>query len=252
LIIMLLKLPIHVAYLGRPWRFYRLFPPFSNAWKTSWFARGVLASVVFGMVAFVQLIIGHPFIYNAIGTPIAQPIYIVLGVIAGISALVVGLYGGMMMTVCKGIPFWNQGLLPIVFVLAGVGDGFGLIMGIGLAGGDVNMALAEVGSRYLILINIFLIICYLISANYTSNISKLSTNDLLKGNSAYVFWIGLVLFGLVIPAVEAIVSVFSGAEIASWLLITAITCHTLGAFALKYCLLKEGVYRPLLPRIGAY
>ena len=61
LIIMFLKLPIHVIYLGKPWRFYRLMPPFSNAWKTSWFARGVLFSILFGMFAFVQLVVGHPY-----------------------------------------------------------------------------------------------------------------------------------------------------------------------------------------------
>jgi hypothetical protein len=42
LIIMFLKLPIHLAYFGKPLRFYRTIPPFSNAWKTSWFARGIL------------------------------------------------------------------------------------------------------------------------------------------------------------------------------------------------------------------
>ncbi len=79
LIIMFLKLPIHVAYFGKPWRFYRLFPPFSNAWKTSWFARGVLFSLLFGGFAFVQLVIGHPFISGLIGTSVAVPIYTVFG-----------------------------------------------------------------------------------------------------------------------------------------------------------------------------
>ena len=31
------------------------------------------------------------------------------------------------------------------------------------------------------------------------------------------------------------------------MLVTAIVCHTDGAFALKYCLLKVGIYRPILP-----
>jgi hypothetical protein len=35
-------------------------------------------------------------------------------------------------------------------------------------------------------------------------------------------------------------------------LIVAITCHTLGAFALKYSLLKVGIHRPLLPRVAAF
>jgi hypothetical protein len=56
---------------------------------------------------------------------------------------------------------------------------------------------------------------------------------------------------MIIPAVISIASIFSG-EASQVMLIIAIICHTLGAFALKYCLLKVGIYRPLLPKISAY
>jgi formate-dependent nitrite reductase membrane component NrfD len=252
LIIMLLKLPIHLAYLGKPWRFYRLFPPFSNAWKTSWFARGVLFSAFFGTFAFFQLAISHPFIAGLIG-PAAMPAYIVLAVLSGVFALGVGIYGGFMMNFCKGIPFWNQSLLPIVIVLAGVADGFGLAAGIGLAGGDTRMiALAETGSSYLLLLNIFLIIVLLMTANYTSAVAKVSTKELLTGREAVVFWVGLILIGLVIPGAISLTRILAGGEIAHVMIILAVICHTVGAFALKYCLLKVGIYRPLLPKVAAY
>jgi polysulfide reductase chain C len=251
LIIMFLKLPVHLAYFGKPLRFYRTLPPFSDAWKTSWFARGILFSILFGGFAFVQLVIGHPYISDLIG-PAATPVYSVFAVLAGIFALGVGIYGGFIMNYCKGIPFWNQGLLPIVFVLAGVADGFGLIMGIGLAGGDANVALAEMGSRYLLLVNIFIVVVYLISAGYTSAIAKISIKELISGPVAAAFWGGLIVLGLAVPGVISIVSLYQGGEAPSILLIAAIACHTLGAFALKYCLLKVGIYRPLLPRVAAY
>jgi formate-dependent nitrite reductase membrane component NrfD len=251
LIIMFLKLPVHLAYFGKPWRFYRTMPPFSNAWKTSWFARGILFSVLFGSFAFVQLVFGQPDLANLIGRSIADPIYYTFGVLGGLFALGVGIYGGFIMNYCKGIPFWNQGLLPMVFILAGVADGFGLAMGIGLAGGDADVALAEAGSRYLLMINILLIVVYLISAGYTSTVAKLSTQELLTGPSAIMFWGVLVVLGLVVPAIISVISFFSG-EASAVLLITAIVAHTLGAFGLKYCLLKVGIYRPLLPKVGAY
>jgi formate-dependent nitrite reductase membrane component NrfD len=156
------------------------------------------------------------------------------------------------MNYIKGIPFWNQGLLPVVFILAGVADGFGLAMGVGLAGGDASVAWAETGSRYLLLINVLLIVTYLISAGYTSAVAKLSIKELLKGPSAYMFWGGLVVLGLAVPAAVSVVSLFSSGGASSVLLIIAIASHTLGAFALKYCLLKVGIYRPLLPRVAAY
>jgi formate-dependent nitrite reductase membrane component NrfD len=252
LIIMFLKLPIHVVYLGKPWRFYRLFPPFSNAWKTSWFARGVLFSLLFGVFAFIQIVAGQPFIANWIGHSVADPIYYTFGILGGIFALGVGVYGGLMMNYCRGIPFWNQGLLPVVFVLAGVADGLGLIMGISLAGGDASVTVAEVASRFLLLANIFLIICYLISANYTSVVSRFSIKELIAGPESFAFWVVLIGIGLIVPATISVVNILQGADASSILLITAIICHTLGAFALKYCVLKVGIYRPLLPVFSAY
>jgi formate-dependent nitrite reductase membrane component NrfD len=251
LIIMFLKLPIHIAYFGKPWRFYRTMPPWSNAWKTSWFARGILFSVFFGTFGFVQLVFGQPYLANLIGHSTATPIYYVFGVLAGLNALGVGIYGGFIMNYVKGIPFWNQGLLPVVIMLAGVADGFGLIMGVALAGGDASVMWAEAGSRYLLLINILLIVSYLISAGYTSPTAKLSIQELTKGPVRFMFWIGLVLLGLAIPAVISIIGLVGG-EASEILLILAIISHTLGAFALKYCILKVGIYRPLLPKVAAY
>jgi len=254
LIVVFLKLPVHVAYLGKPWRIYRLFPPFSNAWKTSWFARGIMFSVFFSAFGFIQLVIGFPYIPQIaefLGGA-AVPLYTTFGILGGLSALGVGMYGAFMMNYCKGIPMWNQGLLPIVFVLAGVADGFGLVMGIGLMGGDVNILSAEIASRYLLLINIFIIIVYLISASYTSEVAKFSIKELITGKVAVVFWIGLVIFGLAIPGIIDIVSIAIGGEATTIMLIVAIIAHTVGAFALKYCLLKIGIYRPLLPKIAAY
>jgi formate-dependent nitrite reductase membrane component NrfD len=252
LIIMFLKLPIHIAYFGKPWRFYRTIPPFSNAWKTSWFARGILFSVFFVTFGFIQLVFGQPNLANLMGHAVADPIYYTFGVLAGIFALGVGIYGGFIMNYVKGIPFWNQGLLPVVIMLAGVADGFGLAMGVGLAGGDASVVWAEMGSRYLLLINILMIVTYLISAGYTSAVAKLSIQELLKGPSSFMFWGGLIVLGLAVPAGITVVSLFSAAEVSSILLIIAIASHTVGAFALKYCLLKVGIYRPLLPRVAAY
>jgi formate-dependent nitrite reductase membrane component NrfD len=252
LIVMFLKLPIHIAYFGKPWRFYRTMPPFSNAWKTSWFARGILFSVFFGTFGFIQLVFGQPDLADLIGRSVTNPIYYTFGVLAGLNALGVGIYGGFIMNYVKGIPFWNQGLLPVVIMLAGVADGFGLIMGVGLAGGDASVAWAETGSRYLLLINILLIVVYMISAGYSSAVAKLSIKELLTGPSAFMFWGGLIILGLVVPAGISVISLFSGEEASSILLVIAIAAHTIGAFALKYCILKVGIYRPLLPKVAAY
>jgi len=63
------------------------------------------------------------------------------------------------MNYCKSVPFWNTGILPIVFVLAGVADGFGLIMASAWLGRR-QYCTAETWSRILLIINAFIIAVY--------------------------------------------------------------------------------------------
>ncbi len=249
LIILFLKLPLNLVYLGRPLRFYRILPPFSTAWKTSWFARGILFTIFFSFLAFIQLLVGQPTMAEMIGSA-ATPLYIVLGTLAGIFALMTGICGGFILNYCKSVPFWNTWILPVVFILAGIADGLALIMGISLAGSGSEIAMAEFWSRITLAVNALLIGAYLTRANYTSIISRLSAQRLIVGHLAIVFWLGIVALGIVIPLVISISSIFAGGSSSS-LLITGIVCHTAGAFALKYCLLKVGIHRPLMERAGS-
>jgi formate-dependent nitrite reductase membrane component NrfD len=244
LIIMFLKLPIHLAYFGKPLRFYQTIPPFSNAWKTSWFARGILFTILFSGFAFIQLVVGQSYIAGLIG-PAATPVYYVFGVLGGIFALMTGVYGGFIMNYCKSIPFWNLGVLPVIFLLTGIADGFALIMAVGLAGSGSYAATAEFWSRIILVLDILIIAFYLIRANRSSAISQLSAREMIAGHVAVAFWLGIIVLGILVPLIISISSIFAG-ENSAPLLITAIASHTVGAFALKYCLLKVGIHRPIL------
>ena len=237
-IIMLLKIPLHIAYFGKPLRFWRTIPPFTNAWKTSWFTRGITFSILFGGFVFIQLILTY--FLPGTGWDIA------FKVIGGITAFLVGIYSGFIMSYCRSIPFWNSALLPLVFIFAGIADGFALIMAIGLAGGQVDILAAEAGSRWILVINALIIATYLWNATYTSSTAKQSVMELVRGNIALAFWLGIVAFGIIIPLIISISSYFVG-ELSVPLLILAIVLHTLGAVALKYCLLKAGIHNPILP-----
>ena len=238
LIIVVLKIPLHLAYFGKPLRFWRTIPPFTNAWKTSWFTRGITFSVLFTSFVFIQLILTY--FLPGTGWEIA------FKVIGGITAFLVGIYSGFIMNYCRSIPFWNSALLPLVFIFAGLADGFALIMAIGLAGGGVNIMAAEAGSRVMLITSALIMATYLWSATYTSSTAKQSVIELIRGYLALVFWIGIVALGIIIPIAVSVSSYFAG-EVSIPLLIAAIACHTIGAFALKYCLLKAGIHNPILP-----
>jgi protein NrfD len=249
--IAIFKLPLHLAYLGKPWRFWRSFPPFSNAWRTSWFARGIVFTMIFLGLAVVQLVLQGLIGYGkATGSGIDAANWVFM-VLAGVACVMTAVYCGFAMSFCKSVPFWNTGLLPFVFLIMGIADGMALIMGVGLVTGQEVIAAAEQATRILLIVNAFLIITYLVNASYQSTTGGLSVKELVRGHVAWVFWLGIVLLGIAVPFVISVVSYFTG-ESTTGLLVFAICCHTVGAFSLKYGVLKVGIYRPLLPKAHAY
>lgn len=251
LIVMLLKLPLHLLYLGKPLRFWRTIPPFSNAWKTSWIARGVVFTGLFSGFAFIQLITSYLLINtDIINGQILSAIFaldIILKVLAGIFVVLTGIYCGFMMSYCKSVPFWNTGILPIVILNAGIADGLALIMGIGIFTGGIDFHVIESVSRIVLGINAVLMVTYLLNSSYQSETAGLSVTEMLMGRVAILFWLGIVLCGIIIPLTISFISLLTGISIP--LLIGAIICHTAGAFALKYCILKVGIYKPIVPKI---
>ncbi len=238
LIIVFLKLPLHIMYFGKPLRFWRTVPPFSHAWKTSWFTRGILFSILFSGLVFIQLIITY--FFPGTGWDIA------LKVSGGISSFLLSIYSGFIMSYCRSVPFWNSAMLPLILIFAGVADGFALLIGIGMVDASVDIAAVEFGSRMMLIINIILIIVYLWNATYTSKTARYSTVLLLRGSLALPFWLGVVASGVILPLAISASSYFTG-EASALLLIIAIALHTLGAVALKYVLLKAGIHNPILP-----
>ena len=252
IMIAIFKLPLHLAYLGKPWRFWRSFPPFSNAWKTSWFARGIVFTMIFLAFGVLQLVMQGLIAYDVTdGSGVVAANYVFM-VLAGVFCVMTSVYCGFAMSYCKSVPFWNTGLLPIVFLLMGIADGLALIMGVGLVTGEDVIPVAESATRIMLIINSLLILSYLVNANYQSTTAELSVKELIRGRLAWVFWLGIVALGIVIPFVISIASYFSGSEATTGLLVFAIVCHTIGAFSLKYGVLKVGIYRPLLPKAHAY
>jgi len=252
-LIVLFKLPLHFLYLGRKRNFWRAIPPFTQAWKTSWFARGMFFSIVFTGAGFLQIVLWYLLHWVTLSASAADVVTVLawmVGIVAGVFIVLTGVYCGFAMSYCKSLPFWNTGLLPIVFVIMGLADGLALTMGVSLmTGKDVPIETLESWSRVLLIVNAVLIAGYLIRAYQKHSAAELAAQDLIKGSTAWVFWILLVILGIVTPLVISFATLFMGETTnAESLLIVAIVCHTIGAFALKYSVLKVGIYRSVLPK----
>jgi formate-dependent nitrite reductase membrane component NrfD len=237
-IVAVLKGAFHFVYLGQPARFWRLMlHP-----QTSWLSRGLIFVLAFAGFGFIQILLSY---FWADQTALI----LVFKIIAGIFALCVAIYTGFVLNNVKGVPLWGLSLLPLLFVTCGILGGFGLTVAIALFVPGVNLAAAEMGSRILLIINAALIAIYLFQASHKETVGKQSVLFQLRGEISPLFWTCVVTLGIVIPAVIAVYSLFSG-ELTSAILVLGVVCEITGGAMLRYCVLKSGMYNPLIPKKG--
>ena len=240
LIVVGLKLPLHFIYLGKPWRFWRAMPPFTSAWRTSWIARGTFFSVVYSALGLCQLATSYVMPGSGID--------ILVKILAGFFCILTAIYCAFAMSYCKSLPFWNTGILPIVIMNAGIADGLALLTGLGMITGGVNLAPYENVTRVLLLANVLLICTYVMNGFYRSSTGGFSSRQLMTGRAAFPFWVGTIMLGILVPMGISLETLWGGGETTHRFMIVAVAAHTIGAFGLKYCILKVGFYEPILPK----
>jgi formate-dependent nitrite reductase membrane component NrfD len=237
LIVVVLKGGFHLLYLGKPLRFWRIL----TRPQTSWISRGFIFVGGFIVFGALQLLVSY-----------LQPgsgIEIVLKAIAAVMAFCEAIYTGFAMNYVNGIPFWNSALVPLLFILYGILGGLAVLMAIMLVSGNMaGLAGVEEISRALMIAGALALIIYLWSATYMGATAKASVRELVTGRIAAVFWIGLVVLGIVIPLGVSLLSL--RLEFSPAVLIGAVISEIIGGLSLRYCLLKGGEYSPLIPTNG--
>jgi formate-dependent nitrite reductase membrane component NrfD len=225
----------YMIHLSHPMRFWRMFmKP-----KTSWIARGFIFIMLFIGFTTLQLILSQ-WVPDATGAITA------LKVLAGIFAFAQSIYTGFAVSYVSAIKVWNSAIVPILFVTCGITGGLAILLAV-MIGQDSSQIVTLENIIRVVLIALAVIIgVYLWNTTYSSTAAKDAVLRLIGGSLAPLFWIGVFLFGIVIPVVISITTYFTG-EASSGLLITAIISEIIGGLALRFAILKAGVYTPLLP-----
>jgi len=227
---------LHLLYLGHPSRFWRMV--FSSGWKTSWVSRGLV---------FVSLFLGVGFIHMVLlkwATPIVG-----LLVVADLFAFLTIIYVGFVMGSVNGIPLWNTALLPVLYMILGVWGGFGLTLLTFLATGATETVIGTVeqGSRIFLIAFAFVVFVYLFSTRYQGATGKESIKAIVRGKLAPLFWFGVAFLGAAVPLGVALTSLLTGSSLPAGMLFVLIIFELLGDLTLRYCILKAGLYAPLIP-----
>lgn len=171
--------------------------------------------------------------------------------IAGVvmSVCVAG-YTGALLGVCLTYPLWNNGLLPVLFLVSALSAGMAAVLLAGAIFFPSELAEAGIAKKVhfvLPILEIVLIAAVCVVTAQSSDAGWESAMGLLTGEWALLFWLLLVGVGLVAPLVIELFSLFIASHefertpAARGLGVAADTCVLVGGFMLRFLIVMAAV-----------
>ncbi|RJR38756.1 MAG: hypothetical protein C4576_21825 [Desulfobacteraceae bacterium] len=221
---------LHLADLGRPLRFWRIL--LSSTWKTSWIVRGIWSInlfVVFGAMYLALALAG-----------IEVSLLLILAVVFALCTI---LYFGFLLSYVKGIALWNNGLLPILVLVISLWGGLN-VFALYLLLSGVGTDAVRLWSWIFPVLVLFTLFFYLMGVRYRGTGGGASFNEFVSKRRG-LFWVGIVLLGLVFPATVKLIDAFASGL--PGLLVGIAVLLELGAnLSLRYCIFKCALYEPVI------
>jgi formate-dependent nitrite reductase membrane component NrfD len=222
----------YMIHLGQPLQSWRMFMKPGS----SWISRGFIFIMLFIGLTMITLILKQ-------WAPDATGAITTFKILAGIFAFAQSIYTGFAVSYVSAIKLWNSAILPILFVVCGFSGGMAIMMAIALGAGSDTATIENITRITLIGFAVILIV-YLWNATYSSSAAKDAVARVVGGEIAPFFWIGVIIFGVVIPIAVSLITYFADTA-SSALLITAVITEIIGGLTLRYVVLKGGTYIPL-------
>lgn len=230
----------HLAYLGKPARFWRaLAHP-----QTSWLSRGLWGMVVytaFGFFAWAPFFAWLDWIPLRVGS---AP-WVGVAVLAVLAAFIMMTYDGFVMVAARGMALWNTAVLPVIalfYALLG-GVTFRVVLGVWSAS-DVETGFLETAELLLLALNFLLVVTFSVTMFSLTERAKRAV-EVLVYMYGWPFFVGVFVIGLMTTAL--LVLAFSATRNANLLVAVAVS-DAVGHYLLFYVLLKGGLFAPPLPR----
>ena len=237
----------HLGPVAR-WRFYLAF----GRPRRSWISRGVI--IVTALVA-LRVLVALPTVQGAEGLPWAEGTVLGNGLRALVLAFALAfmLYSGLVISSWNSIAFWNTPLLPVLFTgfsflggmaalpaVAWLVEGLPAMRAVGAVAWPYVLALLAVDGTLLAL--------YLMGMSTASRPARVSVRMLTRGALRGRFVGGVVLLGLVLPAVIVALTILGlldgGAGAGAAVLVAGVAAIEVGGYLLRESVLRVGVYGP--------
>jgi formate-dependent nitrite reductase membrane component NrfD len=238
LIVVVGKNSAHLAFLGRPERFFRA----AMRPDRSWIARGIWAMGVFAVTGFLSILLrAHPPFLE-----LPQWATSLNFALAAASALFIACYDGFLMRSSAGVAFWRTLLLPLLLFMYAALGGITLSLTIRELRGEVPPAVLPALEHGLLVANFFLLAIYLLRMSRSLPAARETLRLWLRGPYVRAFFGLVLLLGLV---ATLLLSVLHTNVHTSWLVVLIAACELIGDFSLMMVMLKSGLFGPqMAPR----
>lgn len=234
--------------LGRPMHFWKLFVSFepeSPMWVGTW----LLTLFTIVSLAYMNLFLPERW---RVWTPASLGIWKSALAAAGLPiGLGVGIYTGVLLGAVPARPFWNTPMVAQLFLFSALSTASALLM-ILVPYFDPSPEVNEERQLLIsadivfILIEILIITPYILHAELSTRSARTSLQLILGGPYTGLFWVGVVLLGLLVPLVTEVLELAPTlargrafrphrvVEIAAGLLVLA------GGFLLRFVFVQAG------------
>jgi formate-dependent nitrite reductase membrane component NrfD len=243
-----------LADLGRPDRFLMVFMRPSS----SMLSIGAIIISLFMMVGFAHMAF---LLVPGLKDRLTARLELAIRAAGMFLALATAVYTGLLLGMVLPIPFWNTPVLPVLFLLSALLTGAGLLVLTTALYRRVRREPEDPGIRkssnlmtrsVMILIGTQLLVFLLLFAIMFNSqpAARESASFLLTGGYASIFWIGVVVIGLLAPLAVAGAMVprertISLASMSNVGMLSGV-CILAGGLLLRYAVLAAGVTAPLI------
>lgn len=158
------------------------------------------------------------------------------------------IYTGLLIGVVKAVPLWNTTILPALFFISALSTGMAASVVFAVLFPMEERRLLSEHFFYLnqvhsllIVVEIIFVFCWLFIASSGSTVAGESVSLLLTGNLAWLFWLGVIFFGIIDPLMIYIYEVVLGKPLMAYGMIISDSSVLVGGFVLRYLVLAAGV-----------
>ena len=234
----MVDVPVLILDLDRPLRFITLLYRGSITAPLTW---GVWFLIGLGLFSLLNIALQRGMgVVKGLKTPILA--------IGSVCAIGVSAYTAIALNIATNArPFWSNGAVIPVFMVASLITGIAAIsLVVSFSGARKGLSSLNTANAVLLLFQLLLVAFLLLSASTSSQLGREAAGEILSGGLSPVFWVGLVIIGLVIPVIASwsnLLAKVAEPKAGTTAIISAMVL--VGVFALRYIIVYGGQIIPL-------